>query len=270
MTDQTVAAPYTTRTDAHPIVQKISTATVGRALRAGFDDFMAKPSHVIFLVVIYPVIGILLGFMSSDAELMPLFFPLVAGFALVGPVAALGLYEISRRRERRMDVSWRDAFGVLRSPSIGAIVELSLLLAAIFLAWLVAADLIYRGTVGTADTSSIAAFMGDILTRPEGWTLIVLGHAVGFCFAALAFALGAVSFPLLLDRPVGVGTAIRTSFQAIRMNPVPMALWALTIAVLMMLGSATFFVGLALVLPILGHATWHMYRHLVAFEPTGH
>lgn len=270
MTDQAVAGHYAGRTEAHPVVQKISMETVGRALRAGFDDFLAMPSHVIFLVIIYPVIGIILGFVSSDAELMPLFFPLVAGFALLGPVAALGLYEISRRRERHQDVSWRDAFGVLRSPSIGAIVELSLLLALIFLAWLVAADLIYRGTIGTADTSSVGAFLGEVFGRPEGWALIVVGHVVGLAFAALAFALGAVSFPLLLDRPVGLGTAIRTSFAAIRMNPGPMALWAATIAVLMMLGSATVFVGLALVLPVLGHATWHLYRHVVAIEPMAH
>lgn len=270
MTDQAVAAPYSVPAQARPVVQKISAATVGLSLRQGFDDFVAKPSHVIFLVIIYPIIGILLGFVSSDAELMPLFFPLVAGFALLGPVAALGLYEISRRREWRMTTSWRDAFSVLRSPSIAAIVELSLLLAVVFLAWLVAADLIYRGTVGVADTSSVTAFLGDILSRPAGWALIVLGHAAGLAFAALAFALGAVSFPLLLDRPVGLGTAIRTSFAAIRMNPVPMALWAVTIAALMMLGSATVFVGLALVLPVLGHATWHMYRHVVAIEPAGH
>jgi uncharacterized membrane protein len=270
MTDQTVVAPIATRSNVHPIVQKVAPSVIPQVLRAGFDDFMAKPSHVLFLVIIYPVVGLLLGFLSSNADLLPLFFPLVAGFALLGPVAALGLYEISRRRERGEQPTWRDAFAVTRSRSLPAIGELGLLMTAVFLAWLVAAYLIYRATMGSTEAVGMSGFVSEVLTTPQGWAMIVIGHLVGLAFAALAFALGVVSFPLLLDRHVDLGTAMRTSFEAIRVNPLTMALWALTIAVMMVAGSALALVGLALVLPILGHATWHMYRKVVAIEPHPH
>jgi uncharacterized membrane protein len=247
-----------------PAIRRIGTSDVIDALKSGWRDFMARPSHVIFLVLIYPLVGLLLGAVSAQADLLPLFFPLVAGFALLGPFAAIGLYEVSRRRERGEKAGVGEALQVLRSPSIGAIAELALLLTLLFVAWLVAAMAIYRLTIGEAPDGGIPAFVHEVLTTAPGWTLIVAGHAVGLVFAALAFCLGAVSFPLLVDRPAGLGNAIATSFRAVLANPAPMALWAVIIAALMMLGSLPFFIGLAVVLPVLGHATWHLYRKLVA------
>lgn len=257
-------APARPAADDSPAIRRIRTAEVWQALRLGWQDFLARPSHVIFLVLIYPVVGLLLGAVSAQADLLPLVFPLVAGFALLGPFAAIGLYEVSRRRERGESAGVGQAAGVLRSPSIGAIAELALLLAVLFVAWLVAAMALYRLTVGASPGDGIVAFVHDVLTTRAGWTLIVAGHAVGFVFAAVAFCLGAVSFPMLVDRNVGLRTAIATSFRAVRENPGPMALWAVIVAALMILGSLPCLIGLAIVLPVLGHGTWHLYRRLVA------
>ena len=244
-------------------VRRITMQDIPDALGRGWADFLAMPTHALFLVVIYPVVGLLLAAATASADIVPLLFPLVAGFALLGPLAALGLYEVSRRRERGQRVTASDAFGVVRSPALPAIVELAALLAIIFVAWLVAAMVLERAILGPTRAGSIVDFVTGVLTTPEGWMLIVAGHAVGFAFAALSFALGAVSFPLLLDRGTDLRTAVMTSVRAIRENPKVMAAWALTIAVLMAAGSVFFFVGLAIVLPVLGHATWHMYRKLV-------
>lgn len=262
MADHAVSVPLS-RDESSPQVRRITVDDVRDALRRGAQDFSAVPSHAVFLVIIYPVVGLLLGFTTANVDLMPLFFPLAAGFALLGPVAAIGLYEMSRRRERGEEVSAADALSVTRSPAFPAVVELASLLAVLFIAWLIAAMVIFRLTIGTAPADGFGGFIRQVLSTPEGWTLIVVGNAVGFLFALAAFALGAVSFPLLLDRNVSLRVAIGTSFRAIQANPWPMAVWGLCIAVLMVLGSLPFFIGLAVVLPVLGHATWHMYRALV-------
>jgi uncharacterized membrane protein len=244
-------------------IRRIRSSDIRDCLREGLADFTALRTHALFLIVLYPVIGLVVGAVTANDSLMPLFFPLAAGFALIGPVAALGLYELSRRREQGHEPTLSDAASVVRSPSIGAIFELSLLLALIFVAWLVAATLIFGQTMGGLRFPSYTSFLRAVFATPEGWALILIGNAVGFLFAAFSFALTAVSFPLLLDRPVSLRTALATSLAAIRTNPGPMAVWALTIAVLLLLGSIPAFVGLAVVLPVLGHATWHLYRRLV-------
>jgi uncharacterized membrane protein len=258
-TETTHARPY----DDHLAIRRIEVADVFTALRRGFDDFTAMPTHLIFLVLVYPVIGLVIGYATAQDDLIPLFYPLVAGFALLGPVATVGLAEISRRRERGEDVTWRDAFRVFRSPALPAIVELASILTILFLGWLIAADLIFRATMGSVAFDDFGSFLRAIVARPEGWTLIVVGNLVGFLFAAAAFTLSAVSFPVLLDRKASLATAVSTSVAAVIANPIPMAVWALTIAVLLFAGAACLMVGLVVVLPILGHATWHMYRMVV-------
>lgn len=246
-----------------PDVRRIDVADLRDALLEGFDDFWAKPSHILFLGIIYPIVALFLSRLTFGYEVLPLLFPLVAGFALIGPVAALGLYELSRRRERGLDVAWRHAFDVLRSPSIGAILTLGLILAAIFLAWLGTAMAIYDATLG-AYPASLTDFARQLFTTSEGWTLIVVGNGVGFLFAVVVLMISVVSFPMLIDREVGVWTAVQTSVRAVIANPVAMALWGLIVAVSLVIGSLPFFVGLAVVMPVLGHATWHLYRRVVA------
>ena len=246
-----------------PRIRKIGIADVGEALRLGFDDFWERPSHYVFLCLIYPVAGIVLGTWASGANALPLVFPLLSGFALLGPVAAIGLYEISRRREAGLDTSWRHAFGVRRSPALPAIALVALMLVVLFVVWLLVAQSIYESIFGPAPPASVAAFVDEVFSTPAGWRLIVVGNLVGLGFAVIALATSLVAFPLLLDRDVGAFVAVRTSVRAAAANPVPVAAWGLIVAALLLLGSLPLLAGLAVAMPILGHATWHLYRRLV-------
>jgi uncharacterized membrane protein len=250
-------------TRAQPQIRKIGFADLKDALARGFDDFRAMPSHAVFLCLIYPVVGFLLARWVLGTNVLPLLFPLAAGFALLGPLAALGLYEMSRRREQGLDVSWQHALDVFRSPSLGAIVALGLLLVAIFLTWIAVAQAIYVMSFGYAPAASMPDFARQVATTPAGWTLAIVGNGVGFLFAVVVLTLSVVSFPLLLDRDVGAAVAVLTSVRAVAANPVTMACWGFIVAALLLIGSIPFFFGLAVVLPILGHATWHLYRKVV-------
>jgi uncharacterized membrane protein len=248
-------------------IRKIELSDLGEALRLGWEDFKAVPSHAIILCVIYPVLGLVLFRMVLGYSVLPLLFPLAAGFTLIGPFAALGLYELSRRRERGQEAAAWDAMQVLRAPSFGAMLELGTLLLVLFIVWIAAADAIYIATFGNAPAASIPDFATRVLTTPKGWSLIIVGCGVGFLFAVVALCVSVVSFPLMLDRHATAIDAIRTSVQAVRENPFAMAVWGLIVAVLLAIGSLPFFVGLAVVLPVLGHATWHLYRKVVEPDP---
>jgi uncharacterized membrane protein len=252
---------------AKPEIRHIGPADLLRALARGLDDFSAMPTHAVFLCVIYPLLGLWLISIASGYSMLPLAFPLAAGFALIGPFAAIGLYELSRRREAGLDTSSGHALDVLYSPSLGAIVALGLLLTAIFLVWLAVAEAIYVANFGYAAPASIARFVEDVFTTPAGWTLIAVGTGVGFLFAALALTISAVSFPLLLDRDVGAAVALYTSIRVVAANPLTMALWGFVVAALLVVGSLPFFLGLTVIMPVLGHATWHLYRKAVAPDP---
>lgn len=244
-------------------VRRIGTSEVIDALLLGYEDFRANRTDVIFLCLFYPIMGFILARFASGYDFLPLIFPLISGFALIAPLAAIGLNEMSRRREQEGEVKLLDVFGVLHAPSIGAIAMLGTILVVIFLAWLAVADAIYLVTLGPLPPASLGAFAHDLLHTAAGWQMMALGIGVGFLFALLVLTITVVSFPVLLDHQVGLGTAIRTSIRTIRLNPVPIMVWGLIIAAALVLGSIPAFLGLVIVLPVLGHATWHLYRKLV-------
>ena len=248
---------------APPAVQRISIADLRQVLAKGLEDFGAYRTDVIFLCLLYPVAGLVLARLAFGYGMVPLLFPMISGFLLVAPFFAVGLYEMSRRRELGVDKGWADAFGVARSPALGSILVVGLLLAALFALWLFAASLIYALTLGPEPPASVASFVREVLTTPRGWTMIVAGMSVGFVFAVVSAIISVVSLPLLLDRDVGVLAAISVSVKAVRTNPGPMAAWGLIIAAGMLLGSIPALLGLAVVLPVLGHATWHLYRKVL-------
>lgn len=247
---------------ANLTIRRIGLDDVKAALANGVDDFLAMPSHVVFLSLIYPIIGLLLARLTFGLDLIHLLFPLTAGFAFVGPVVATGLYEMSRRRELKLDSSWKHAFDVLRAPSIWSIAALALLLTAIFLCWLAVAHWLYH-FVGLGAPKSPTHFMRDVLTTSAGHKLILVGSAIGLLIGSLVLTISVVSFPMLLDRNVGARVAVATSIRAVLANPLTMALWGLIVATGLVVGSLPFFVGLAVVMPVLGHATWHLYRRVV-------
>jgi uncharacterized membrane protein len=252
---------------APPQVRRIGPQDCFAALREGFDDFLALPTYPAFVGLFYAVAGIVLVAMSSFTSALHLVFPLAAGFALIGPFVAIGLYEMSRRRERGLTVRGRDAFAVFRSPALPSILAFGLLLLAIFAAWIFAAELVYVWLYGPNPPAAALPFVTNVLTTNRGWELIVVGGVVGFCFAALALCISVVSFPLMLDRDVGLVPALEASLRVTRANPLAVALWGFIVALALILGSLPLFLGLAVVMPVLGHATWRLYRKAIERDP---
>ncbi|MEZ0172516.1 DUF2189 domain-containing protein [Microvirga sp. TS319] len=247
----------------HLTIRRIGTSDLMDALRRGAEDFWAAPTHLFFICLLYPILGVFFAGLAFGNNMLPLLFPLMSGFALVGPLAAVGLYEISRERERGQDVSVSSVSNVFRSHSIGSIAALGVLLMVIFIAWLLTAQALYQSLFGWHAPDSLSGFLHEVFTTRDGWTLVIAGNALGFIFSAVVFSLSVISFPLLLDRDVGAIPAILTSFRAVAANPGPMIVWALIVALALVIGFIPLFVGLAVVLPILGHATWHLYRKVV-------
>jgi uncharacterized membrane protein len=248
----------------HPGIRRIAASDLWDALARGYQDFAAFPSFAVFLCLIYPIIGFALGGLMFGTNMLPLVYPFAAGFALVGPIAALALYEMSRQREAGHEPDIAHAFDVVKSASMPAILAVSALLIALFIAWVAAAQALHTAIMGPVWPTAPMDFINGILTTREGWTLIIVGNLIGALFAVVAFALSVVSFPLLLDRDVGAVAAVTTSLRAVAANPGPMALWGIIVAALLLAGSIPFFLGLAVVMPLLGHATWHLYRKVVA------
>ncbi len=246
-----------------PTVHTIGVADLTDALTKGIADFKAMPTHLVHFCWIYPVVILVGARTYAGYDVLPLAFPLLTGFTLIGPIVATGMYELSRRREMGLDISRMHAFDVVRSPSIRSIAVLGIILMVIYFVWLFAAQGLYRLYFGTAEPESIMAFISQIFTTGAGWGLIIVGCTVGFIFAAVVFTFSVVSFPLLLDRDVGLMTAVGTSTRAVIKNPITMAIWGLIVAVTLFIAAIPFFVGIAIVMPVLGHATWHLYRKTV-------
>ncbi len=244
-------------------IRKIGVKDLWQALKEGYDDFNAKPSHLVFLCITYALFALFLTLFLTNQNLLHLAFPIVAGFTFLGPVVALGLFEMSRRRERGLDDTWGSAFGFVHTSSFAPILALTVVMMVLYVAWLYMAQLIYFGLFGTVPPESISDFVTQVLTTRRGGALIFYGNLVGFIFAVVVLSISVVAFPLLLDKQVSALTAVMASVKAVISNSFVMAVWGLIVAVLLAAGSLLFLIGLAVVLPILGHATWHLYRKLV-------
>ncbi|WP_149588431.1 DUF2189 domain-containing protein [Tabrizicola flagellatus] len=258
-----VAAHSAADPDVRPETRVLVPGDLRAALRKGWDDLAAMRSDVLFACMLYPAMGAVLLALASQGNLTHLLFPVLSGFALVGPVAALGLYELSRRRQAGQEVSWGAMFEVLRNPRFPRILMLSLFNALLFMVWLLVADAIHAATLGPDRPASLMALVTAALTTPAGWVMTVVGTAVGAVLAAAVLAVSAISFPLLLDRDVTLPVAVMTSVQVARENPGVMATWGLIVAGGLVLGILPLLLGLVVVLPVLGHATWHLYRAAV-------
>jgi uncharacterized membrane protein len=256
-------ATATSFDDTHRTVEKIGFDAIGASLREGWADFMARPTTGIFLIVVYPLIGLILYRYAFNEALLPLLFPIASGFALIGPIAAVGLYEISRRREHKEAVDGVDAYGAVSGEQIVPALLVGFLLLIIYAAWIGVAEAIYGATMGNYVPAGIGDLLARVFTTPEGWALLVVGCGVGFLFALVVLAIGAISLPAIFDRKIGAAEAVALSVRAFVTNPGPMLGWGLVVAAGLVLGSIPAFLGLMIVLPLFGHATFHLYRRLV-------
>jgi len=245
-------------------IRKISVQDLWQSLKQGYDDFGAKPSLIPLLIIMYALFAVLFSlYMMVGEQLRYQLFPIVAGFNFLGPAVLIVLFEMSRRRERGLPLHWRAAFGFVHSSSFAPILALAVIMMLLYVGWLFMAEMIYFGLFGNNSPGSMAEFIGEIFTTRRGSALMVYGNLVGFLFAFTALALSVVAFPLILDKPVTSFTAMAVSIKAVTANIFVMAIWGLLVVALLLLGVLTFLIGLAVALPILGHATWHLYRKIV-------
>ena len=257
---QTVNSPSTA--EAEVPVRTITGADLRGALREGWLDFLDRRGDLIIVGLIYPIIGFAAAAVALGGALIPLFFPIAAGIGLLGPVAALGFYELARRREEGLDTRWNHFFDFAKRPAWESIIAMSGILFVIFFAWLAAAWILYAVFIGAAP-ETVGEFVRALFTPRGFWGVIVLGNLVGFAFAALVLAVSVVSMPMLVDSEVSARTALSTSVRAVMANKAVMLRWGIIVALLLVLGSLPAFIGLAFVLPWLGYATWHLYTRLV-------
>lgn len=248
-------------------VRRITDADIRWALKEGWADYRARRGELLLLPLIYVAVGVLAAFVAFRADLFPLVFPLAAGFALVGPIAAAGFYELARRRETGEPSHWNHFFDPLFGPARWPLISLSVMLAGLFLCWVWVAGSIHAATLATLGDAAPAEFLRRLFTTPEGLQMVLVGNGVGALFAFAALLISAFSFPMAVDvRVQGVTdpfTAIGTSLAVFRRSPVTVLKWGLLVALLLLLGSIPLFVGLMVVLPVLGYATWHLYTRAV-------
>ena len=265
MATQTMSAPRSAPIEPIP-VRTITDEDLRLALKQGWEDFRDLRGDLVFAGLIYTLIGLAAVVMTTSRPLMPFFFPVVAGVALLGPVAAVGFYELARRRENGEEVHWFNFLDVRKRPSLddmGIVVGLLLL---VFVGWLLAAGALYALTFGWVTPTSIGSFLSAVFTTPRGWALIAGGLVVGAVFGWFVLALSVASLPMLVDCDVTAAEAVSASWRASHANKGEMIRWGIVVSVLLVLGSIPLFVGLALVLPWLGYSTWHLYTRLVDRE----
>lgn len=233
-----------------------------RWLAAGWQDFRRNPAVGVLYGVLAAITGYLILVGLWWAGLLHLILPLLGGFLIVGPILTVGLYETGRRQEQGEETTFLEALAAFRrNPSQIALVGVALLL--LMFAWARLAALLFFLYFG-GDPPSFEDLFAETFLEAEALPFLVIGTAAGAVLAFIAFAMSVVSIPLLLDRPeVNVIDAILKSFEAVQRNFAPLLFWAALIVVFTIAGLVTLFVGLVVVLPLLGFASWHAYRDLV-------
>ena len=245
-----------------PTIRRIHASDIVDALAEGLRDFQAYPAYGLFFGGIYALGGLATAFAAFWWGMNYLVYPMAAGFVLIGPFVAVGLYEVSRRRELGEPMGWRAVLGVIFAQGGKEISWMAFVTLFIFMIWMYQVRLLIALFFGLHGMPA-GSFPAILFTTPEGLAFLAVGHAVGAVLAILVFSLTVVSFPLLLDRQVDVVTAMITSVKSVVINPLPMIGWALVVTLLIIVASLPAFLGLFIVLPVLGHTTWHLYRKVV-------
>jgi len=244
-------------------VRQITIGDLTQSLRQGYADYGAKPGSIPLLILFYSLFALVFTLFAFGQELRYLAFPMVAGVTLIGPIIAIAFFEMSRRREQGKELRWRSAFNFIHTSSFAPILALTIMMAVLYLAWLFMAELIFFSLFETTMPASLSDFINQLFNTRHGGALIAYGNFVGLLFAFAAIALSIVAFPLALDKPVTSFTAVVVSIRAFMANTLVLTVWGLIVVGLMALGAVVFLIGLAVTLPVLGHATWHLYRKLI-------
>ena len=245
-------------------VRTITNDDLRHALREGLDDFLAMRGDILIAGLVYTLIGIAAVVMTTNKPLMPYFLPVVAGVGLLGPIAAVGFYELADRKEEgETDLHWYNFLDVRKRPTADDMGMVAGLLLAIFFLWLLAAGALYAIIFGWATPGSIPQFLAMVFGTAHGWALIVAGAIVGAIFGWIVLSLSVASLPMLVDCDVTAAEAVAASWRSANANRAEMVRWGIVVTILLVLGSIPLFVGLAFVLPWLGYATWHLYTRLI-------
>jgi uncharacterized membrane protein len=258
------SAPATATSSLRDVpVRTITADDLTASLREGYQDFLEKRGDLVFVGLLYPLIGICAALAASGGSILPLLFPMLAGLSLLGPLVSTGFYQLAKRREQGLESSWWHFFDVFKSPSREGIFIAGIMLMAIFAAWLISAGMIYAFFFGTQPPPTVGQLLTQAFTTPQGWAMMLVGNAVGAFFAVIVLATSVVSLPMLIDKRVDAATAVRTSLRAFGANRTLLLRWGIRVGILLVIGAIPVFLGLAFVLPMLGYATWHLYTRLV-------
>jgi uncharacterized membrane protein len=244
-------------------IRAITVADLSDSLKAGISDFAAAPVYGLFFGLFYALSGSALIVLSLYFEQYMVILPLIMGFALVGPFAAVGLYEVSRRLEAGLPLSFPIVLGAVRRQSGRQIMMLGFTLMVLLLFWVRVALLIYALNFGLKPVNPLTMGL-DAMFGSSVVTFLLTGTLVGAGFAFVAFAISVFSFPHLLAQEQDFISAIILSIKGVMINLPVMMIWGLIVACILLLASTPIFLGLVLVLPILGHATWHLYRKVIS------
>ena len=252
-----------------PVVRPVAVSDIVEALASGLRDFQAAPIYGLVFGGLYALGGIAILVCLVGLGWSYLAYPLAAGFALIGPFAAVGLYEVSRRRAAGQPLSWKIVLRTIAAQGNRELGWMAFVTLFVFVVWMYQVRLLVAVFLGLHATASLRDFVVLVTTTPEGIIFLIVGNAVGAVLSLVLFSLTVVSFPLLLDRDVDFVTAMITSVRAVTLSPLPLLSWAAIIVIELLVAALPAFLGLVIVLPILGHATWHLYTRIVAPAPAG-
>jgi uncharacterized membrane protein len=247
-----------------PVVQAVTWGDVRAALEKGVRDFQRAPAFGLFFGSFYAIGGIIVSWLMFYLNMVYMVIPLVIGFMLIGPFVAVGLYEVSRCLEQGRPLTWKGVLTVMFKQREREFVWLCFVTLFVFWVWIYQVRLLLALFFGMKTFTTLAGFVDMLFSTANGISFVIVGSLVGTVLALVLFSITVVSFPLLLDRDVDVVTAMITSVKSVTTSQVPMILWALTIGLSIAVAAIPAFLGFLFVLPILGHATWHLYRRIVA------
>jgi len=264
MAEDNKTAGVAPRPPAMPKVNEIRIADLAEVLRKGLSDFARAPLFGLFFGGVYALGGIIIALSLTVWDISWMIYPVAIGFPLIGPFVAVGLYEVSRRLETGKPLVWREILGAVWLQRQRELAWMAFVMLFVFWVWMYQVRLLVAIILARSSFSTLDRFMEVVFTTSQGWTFLAVGHVVGAILAIILFSITVISIPLLLDREADFVTAMITSVKTVTSNPVPMVGWGIFVTLAVIVSSVPMFLGLVVTLPVLGHATWHLYKKAVA------